>query len=138
MLQVAVQSKSQSASAIFVNYHRGLDSLQQLLENPQTNGAFKKAVFLTENVFVNNGMQLEKFEDHIAQLATIVKVWMAANPIKGYPYKDSVNFHKNFGIYKVMKDTVRFVGRDNVVYQLPPYTYDFTDFSVGMIGDICS
>ncbi|WP_431213797.1 hypothetical protein ACQ86N_02535 [Puia sp. P3] len=93
--------------------------------NPAT---FKKAVFITENSFTINQMEYSKFDEYIGQLTGIVKAWMSANPLRNYPYSDSVNFRENLAIYKFLKDTIYFIDGNQKTYKLLPYSYDFTDF----------
>ncbi|TXJ24899.1 MAG: hypothetical protein E6Q24_15235 [Chitinophagaceae bacterium] len=124
LMQGTLLAQSGDTAAL---YNNCLDSLQSLIQEKGTT-SFKKAVFLTENVYMGNQMDYEKFDTHISQLAGIARVWMRANPLQDYSYRDSINFHKNFSIFKLLKDTVFLQGPDGNKYQLLPYTYDFTDF----------
>ncbi|MBN8856686.1 MAG: hypothetical protein BGO55_06300 [Sphingobacteriales bacterium 50-39] len=115
-------------SAVHRFYVSGYDSLASLIKEPDPE-SFKKAVFISENAFSLNGMQYDKFNSHIHMLTAVIKAWMTANPLKNYHYSDSVNFQKNYAIYKFLKDTIHLIGKDQQVYNLLPYTYDFTDFA---------
>lgn len=108
-------------------YNDCFDGLQSLIKENNKN-SFKKAVFLTENVYTGNQMQYEKFDARIEQLASISMAWMKTNPLKNYNYRDSGDFHKNYSIFKVLCDTIAFTISSGESFQLLPYTYDFTDF----------
>lgn len=108
-------------------YNSSLDSLQTLLKENAAN-SFKKAVFISENAYTGNQMEYDKFDAHINQLATISKIWVQANPATNYNFRDSINFQRNFSIFKMLKDTIVFNSSDGKSYKLLPYGYDFTDF----------
>ncbi|MBV4357146.1 hypothetical protein [Pinibacter aurantiacus] len=107
------------------NYNACLDSLSVLLKN---NGNFKKAVFLSENCFFNNKMQYEKFDAEVHRLTQIAKLWQRANPLIDYKEKDSADLINNLSIFKLLKDTITFIGPSEEKYYHQPYTYDFNDF----------
>ncbi|HRP55738.1 hypothetical protein [Agriterribacter sp.] len=90
--------------------------------------SFKKAVFISENVFLDNMIEETEFENQITILTTLVKGWQIANPIHGYRYSDSINFNKNLAIYKLLKDTVKIMLPDGQILETEPYGYDFNDF----------
>jgi hypothetical protein len=91
-------------------YEHAYDSLKMLIDS-NTKQSFKKAVFLVEHTYANNGFNYEEF-----------------NPLKEYPYADSVNFAINMAIYHVLKDTVTLEVSSTEKYKTKPYTYDFNDF----------
>lgn len=88
---------------------------------------FKKVNFLVENTYFENALDYEKFNNKILTLAGMATAWMASNPLKDYHYKDSNDFHKNFAIYAVLKDSVMFVDGVGNQYVHLPFTYDFND-----------
>lgn len=88
---------------------------------------FKQIVFLTENTFLSNQLDYLKFNNTIQRLKVIALAWMQANPLKNYPYKDSIDFHKNLAIYKILKDTIIISNNDTNVFAHLPYDYDFDD-----------
>ncbi|MDI3322366.1 hypothetical protein [Pinibacter soli] len=107
------------------NYKACFDSLSALLQN---NGCFKKAVFLSENCFFNNKMEYEKFNAEVQRLAQVANLWQRANPLVEYKEKDSVDLVSNLSIFKLLKDTITFIGLSEEKYYHLPYTYDFNDF----------
>jgi hypothetical protein len=73
-------------------------------------------------------MIFENFDRYIRELAEILSLWQKANPIKNYNFSDSLNFQKNYALFKILKDTVRFQSSKGETFNLLPYTYDFDDF----------
>jgi len=118
-------AKGQNVDLVKARYETCLDSLRGIVA---TDGSFKQAVFLTENCFLDNGMQYDSFNKHISQLAAVVVLRQKANPLLKYHYSDSANVGKNFSIFKFLKDTTKIVSRAQKLYYLLPYTYDFEDF----------
>lgn len=125
ILAFALSGKAQKIDPAKDRYMICFDSLTRLISE---NGSFKKAVFLTENCFLDNEMKYESFETHIAQLTRIIQLWQRANPLMDYHYSDSANIEKNFAIFKFLKDTTKIVSPTNRPFLLLPYTYDFVDF----------
>lgn len=121
----SLYSFGQSNAQLKYNYQTCLDSLSLLLDN---NVLFKKAVFLTENCYLNNEMSYTNFDNHIQQLKGIILAWQEYNPLTKYHSKDSVNLLNNYSIYKFLKDSTAFADENNKQYILLPYTYDFNDF----------
>jgi len=125
MLTAAILCKGRQQDSLKRNYELCLDSLEILL---QRNGSFKKAVFLSENCFLENQMQYEHFDNHISQLVGIIELLQQANPLRGYHFNDSINFEKNLSVFKFLKDTVRISDQLQNTYKLLPYGYSFNDF----------
>ncbi len=115
------------AQSIRETYNSGYDTLLQMLEG-NGSSSFKKAVFTTENCFLQNQMSYAAFEDHIAKLVIVLNGWMNANRLQNYRYPDSLDLQKNLAIYKFLKDTVKIEDNQGKMFLLLPYTYDFTDF----------
>jgi len=107
-----------------IRYSECFDSLKIILEN---NLEFKRGVFLVENSYIS-GMDYQIFDNTIKQLARIATAWQESNPLKNYHYNDSDNLHKNLSIYKLLKDTIRLLQKNNSEIVLLPYSYDFVDF----------
>jgi len=70
----------------------------------------------------------ERFDSAIHKLVAIVELRESANHIKSYHYSDSVNVEKNYALFKVLKDTTKFILPNNKIYYFLPYGYDFHDF----------
>jgi hypothetical protein len=109
-------------------YDKAFSSLGAMLNGNQSQ-SFKRAVFITENVFLENSLDSVAFNTKIAELSTLINAWMKSNPLTNYRFSDSLNFLKNFGIYKMMKDSIKIATSNNdTAYSTIPYTYDFADF----------
>ncbi len=110
-------------------YTRALADLQGMVTK-EDSASFKKAVFITENVYLENTLDYSAFEIKISQLSTIVKAWTRANPISNYRFSDSANLLMNYGIYKLMKDSIKIASSNGAqMYSTIPYTYDFSDYT---------
>ena len=118
---------SQSDS-VKICYERAYVDIKEAMDSGIT-FSFKQICFLTENTFFSNKLDFVKFNTSIQQLKSMTKAWMNANPLKNYRYGDSINFHTNLAIYKILKDTIKIVTGDTNVFAHLPYTYDFDDFS---------
>ena len=108
-------------------YQNSFQQLDSLLETKNEN-QFKKAVFITENTFLNNQINYEKYDRYIQDLISLAKDWMSVNQLD-YKYSDSMQVLKNFAIYKVLKDTIRLHTPLHEEIAHVPYLYDFDDFS---------
>jgi hypothetical protein len=111
----------------FTKYQNTYDSLKNYLTTPEI-GTFKKAVFITENVFTSKENSETDFNNQILLLTTIAKGWLNANPLKDYRQSDSINLKTNFAIYKLLKDTIKIQFSNNKMVGTKPYLYDFNDF----------
>lgn len=108
-------------------YSAGLDSLSKLIQ-VNDRASFKKAVFLTENVYLDGKFHEADFDNQILVLSTLVKGFVKANGLKDYRFADSNNTKLNFGIYKILKDTVSILLPNQKIFKTAPFTYDFEDF----------
>jgi hypothetical protein len=118
---------SQSRDSSVVNcYDSAYNRFNELLLK---DGAFKEAVFTSENAYFNNQLNQEKFYNYITALKNLCLYWSSFNAIRDYKYADSVNFQKNFGLYAVMKDTIKIIDTALNKYYHLPFTYDFNDFA---------
>lgn len=110
------------------NYLRVYDTLENMLSQKQP-VSFKYAVFLTENLSMDNALIYSKFSEHITKLATLVKYWMDFNPLKNYHFSDSLNVLKNYALYTFFRDTLKMTANPGGEFLHLPYTYDFNDYS---------
>lgn len=113
-------------SAIAEKYTKAFDDIKEAFDSGLDIN-FKKVNFLTENTYFDNTLSYLKYDAQIKAIANMTRLWMAANPLKEYRYKDSLDFHKNFAIYTVLKDSVKILDKDGQEYVHLPYTYDFND-----------
>jgi hypothetical protein len=110
-----------------LKYQRALSDIKEALDQ-NMQFSFKQICFLTENVYLNESLDYLKFNENIIGLKLLAENWMKANPLKNYAYKDSVIFHKNFAIFKVLTDTITLITQKSKRYEHMPFKYDFNDF----------
>ena len=109
-------------------YEKAYSDIKQALDS-NIAFSFKEICFITENTYLDDQLDFRKFNATVDNLRSMASAWMNANPLRDYPYSDSINFHKNFAIYKVLMDTIRFIGNDSEILGHLPYKYDFKDFA---------
>jgi hypothetical protein len=115
-------------TATKIAYDKAFTDIKQALDL-KASFSFKNICFVTEDTYLGGRLDYYKFNNAVQQLKLMAISWMAANPLRNYPYSDSLNFHRNLAIFKVLKDTVRIVGPDSTMYAHLPYEYDFKDYS---------
>jgi hypothetical protein len=84
---------------------------------------FKRAVFITENAYLDNNLSYKKYNDLLSFYVEIIKAYMVTNELI-YKGEDYDNVAKNSAIFSFMTDTTW------LTKELPvhlPYTYDFED-----------
>lgn len=69
-----------------INYQSAFYELRQMLEGDAPL-SFKRAVFITENAYVDNQLKYEDFQKQIDALVSLTKA-VAATDGLNYPYKD--------------------------------------------------
>jgi hypothetical protein len=115
-------------TATKISYEKSFADIKEALDLKAA-FSFKNICFVTEDTYISGRLDYNKFNNAIQQLKLMALSWMAANPLKNYPYSDSINFHRNLAIFKVLKDTIRLVAPDSAMYAHLPYEYDFQDYS---------
>lgn len=109
------------------NYNQAFDELNQMLKGEKPL-SFKRAVFITENAYVENQLSYEDFQKQIDALVKLTKA-VASNDGLIYDKKDRKQVLYAGAIYRVMKDTLIFESPDKTVsFKKYPYTYDMDDF----------
>ncbi|MFZ6012039.1 MAG: hypothetical protein ACOYXT_16985 [Bacteroidota bacterium] len=111
---------------IRANYDSAYLELKDMLEG-RTKASFKRAVFITENAYLNNKETYEDFNDAIAYLTSRAKI-IADQGQLIYEGRDKEHVSKNAAVFKLMTDTVKY-HLDSGYYRMTiPYSYDFDDF----------
>lgn len=105
-------------------YENAFGEIKAMLEGTQSL-SFKRAVYLTENAYVDGRVNEYAFDKGISNLADLVRVWCMSNHLEDYAYKDSTSHLINAGIFQVMTDTVFMAPGVPLHY---PFHYDFNDF----------
>lgn len=108
-------------------YEKTYTSLSEILLNPKQL-SFKNAVFITENTFLNHKLDSSIFENYITDLTLLTNEWIVNNHLSNYRNADSQTVLKNFGIYKILKDSIKVFTDNKSGFIHLPYTYDFEDF----------
>lgn len=120
------QFKIVNQEGVKENYERAFQELKQMMEG-KTTPSFKRAVFITENAFSNDTLDYGLFERTIKYLGDRCRNIETQIQID-YQERDKVQIQKNFAVFKLMSDTVRYM-EDSVNYiETRPFTYDFNDF----------
>jgi len=110
-----------------INYQSAFYELRQMLEGDAPL-SFKRAVFITENAYVDNQLKYEDFQKQIDALVSLTKA-VAATDGLNYPYKDRQQVLLAGSIFRVMKDSLVFESPDkSIAFRKNPYTYDMDDF----------
>jgi hypothetical protein len=120
-----VKAQTKTDSILTMQYESTFTNLKITLSN---NGLFKDAVFFVENAYFQNNLDKSKFDNPINLLKNLCGEWAKTNKLTGYRFADSLNFQKNFSIFKVLTDTIRIVDTGRTIYFHPPFRYDFSDF----------
>lgn len=109
------------------NYELAFDEMNQMLKG-EIPISFKRAVFLTENAYLENQISYEEFQKTIGALANLTKAVVAADGLD-YSKKDRKQVLLAGSIYRVMKDTLVIENPvTNTSFRKYPYTYDTADF----------
>jgi RHS repeat-associated protein len=110
------------------NYEKAFDEMHRMLKD-EVPISFKRAVFLTENSYLDNQMDYDGFEKHINGLVQLTRSVSQADGLI-YNKKDRQQVLLSASLYRVMKDTILFESPyDETKWRKLPYTYDMDDFS---------
>lgn len=107
------------------HYEAAFQELKAMLEGG-TPLDFKRAVYETENAYYGDSLNFAAFDNDIAYLGVLCRMWIAQSSLKDYEYEDSTNVIKNAAIFHVMKDSA--IAMRNLIWANPP-SYNFNDFS---------
>jgi hypothetical protein len=121
-------ANAQDTQNVVVRYENTFNQLKEILNNP-VNKSFKKAIFITENTYLNGLLEEDAFETKISKISAVINLWVQSNHLSNYKYPDSLNFIKNFGIFKLMKENIKLIlpgSKDTFLTK--PFLYDFDDF----------
>jgi hypothetical protein len=111
-------------------YENAYDELNYMLNNPSKIN-FKRAVFVSENAYMDGKMGYRWYLDQINLLAYLSYRLSTSDQIL-YESDDKADVRLKAAVFRVLKDSVIFkehISRDTIVYfSSIPYTYDFEDF----------
>ena len=88
-----------------VYYQNAYTELKDMLENKQPLN-FKRAVFVTENAYLNNQVDYNLYCKYIESLSAIALQWSKTNKLNDYKLEDSTNLILNGAIFHTLTDTV--------------------------------
>jgi hypothetical protein len=127
LLSLLMYFESAAQDSIVSRYNSAFDTLSNIIKNPNKY-SFRKAVFLTENTYLDGKFHQSDFDNQILILSTLAKGFIKANNLSDYRFSDSSNVKLNFGIYKVLKDSISIVLPNGKLFKTTPFVYDFNDF----------
>lgn len=111
---------------IKTNYERAFLEIKGMVEG-SVNASFKRAVFATENAYMNGAIDFAEFDEAIQFLAGRCKIIEKQIDLY-YSERDKAQVQKNFAVFKIMSDTVRYYSDSVNFKETYPFTYDFDDF----------
>ena len=105
------------------NFYNAFNEINSMLNGSQPLD-LKRAVFLTENAFLDNRLNYNDFDGRIKSDVSLAKIFM-----KQSKYSKNENLAKNLAIFQFMVDTTSYYNysAEGTAYHLP-YSYDFNDF----------
>ena len=120
------QTKSASREEIKANYENAFSEIKSMLQGTMP-PSFKRAVFATESAYLNNELSFQQFNDAIQFLADRCRTIETQIDLY-YSDKDKIQIQKNFAVFKLMSDTVKYFSDSLNYTETYPFTYDFDDF----------
>ncbi len=121
------QTDNLKLSAEEQNYEVAFKELRGMLKD-SIPMSFKKAVFLTENAYLDNDLSYDAFNNRIQHLVMLCKD-MANVATLYYDEKDKNEVAKYWSVYMVMKHRQTYeLDSNNQRKPFTPFIYDFDDF----------
>ena len=106
------------------NFEQSYALLNSMLVN-ENNYSFKKAVFSTENAFLDNQLDTIYLNKQIKSLNSLCNSIINERELKYYE-KDKATVNKWASVFEVMHDTIP-VNINDTIYRYIPFGYDFND-----------
>ncbi|MFZ6011982.1 MAG: hypothetical protein ACOYXT_16690, partial [Bacteroidota bacterium] len=125
-LVLSLEARSQSFTARQKVYDHAFAELNGML-NDSVPLSFKRAVFLSENAYLDNQGDYVKFDNQIKWLANRA-LTIAAQSHLAYYESDKERVKKYAAVFRLMTDTIKFYQDSSRFYETRPYRYDFEDF----------
>lgn len=107
------------------DYKKAFAEMKDMLEQPEKL-SFKRAVFLTENAFLNGSLDYPTFCKQVSVLAKIAKQVSIENKLL-YDLEDKSKVEIYAGTFHLITQGFKYQ-KDTSVYHYQPFVYDFTDF----------
>jgi hypothetical protein len=130
----------QTTDPVKANYEEAFDELHQMIcrEIPMS---FKRAVYLTENAFLDNEVLYDDYLKEISKLVRLAKAVAASDaPLYlKYEGKDRQQLLLSSSIYRALKDSLFFENPDKTRILIKPRTHMILKtFGVSTTGQKCS
>ena len=107
-------------------YQKAYNEIAEMLKG-KTAYSFKRAVFISENAFLNDVLSYQAFDNQIKVLAALAE-YIAENGTLEYDYPDKAKVSKYWGTFMALKNKV-IIPSDSILFETVPFTYDFEDFN---------
>lgn len=107
-------------------YDAAYSELKDMLED-RTPINFKRAVYVTENAYLNNTVDFSKFNEQIQWLSSKCLLVSKQGGLI-YTESDREQVSKYAAVFKIMTDTIKFYQDTDKYYSSVPFKYDFEDF----------
>lgn len=108
------------------NYQNTFNELIDMA-NGTTELSFKRAVFITENTYLDNKLKYKDFCNTIEKYSSLCKLIISKNELL-YNKTDRNTIEKYAAVFTLMTDTI-ILQIDTVTYKHLPFSYDFDDFA---------
>lgn len=113
-------------NTVQAGYDTAYTELKAMLED-RTPVNFKRAVYVTENAYLDNTVDFSKFNEQIQWLASKCLLVSKQGGLI-YTESDREQVSKYAAVFKIMTDTIKFHQDANKYYSSIPFRYDFDDF----------
>jgi hypothetical protein len=108
------------------NYRKTLKEFEAMLSD-SIKPSFKRAVFITENAYLNDQLNFTEFEEYIKHLASISKTISKLGTLQ-YDESDKEVVRRYWSVFVLMTDTLKILNQGGELETWLPYSYDFDDF----------
>lgn len=108
------------------HYENAFTELKGMLSG-STPLSFKRAVFITENAYLNNELN---YQDYISKISLYTNLCAQITKQREllYSESDAETVKKYAAVFRLMTDSVRFLVSDTSYFTSAPFRYDFDDF----------
>jgi len=108
------------------NYNAAFTELKGMLDG-NVPLSFKRAVFLSENAYLDSKLDYEKFNSQILLYADLCYKIAKQGQLM-YNESDLETVKKYWSVFRLMTDTVQFILDSKNYFETNPFRYDFDDF----------
>ncbi len=108
-------------------YEKAYAEISAMLDD-EVDYSFKRAVFASENAYLDNSLDFEVYQKKINFLSRIAE-YVAQNGSLEYDYPDRDKIAKYWGTFMTLKHPVR-IPLDSIhTFETNPFSYDFEDYN---------